>query len=104
MFLSAGVNLQNLFRANPELIGVRYGDSLLPIGQRLDELRGLLNARLRGDDEFSRGAALVKAYLGYQAGLDEWVREGLDRVEEIDDELGRERATLPTVLRAAWLD
>ncbi len=104
MFLSAGVNLQNLFRANPELIGVQYGDSLLPIGQRLDELRGLLNARLRGDDEFSRGAALVKAYLGYQAGLDEWVRTGLDRVEEIDDELGRERATLPMVLRAAWLD
>jgi hypothetical protein len=83
---------------------VRYGESLLPIGQRLDELRGLLNARLRGDDEFSRGAALVKAYLGYQVQRDEWVREGLDRIEEIDAERDREAATLPTVLRAAWLD
>jgi hypothetical protein len=104
MFLSAGLNLQNLFRTNPELIDVRYGESLLPIGQRLDELRGLLNARLRGDDEFSRGAALVKAYLGYQVQRDEWVREGLDRIEEIDAERGRDAATLPTVLRAAWLD
>jgi hypothetical protein len=104
MFLSAGLNLQKLFRAHPELIKVRYDETLLPFGRRLDEIVALLNARLRGADDFSRGAALVKAYLGFQTGKQEWVREGLERMVEIDRERGLEPEAMPTVLREAWIE
>ena len=103
MFLSAGVNLQKLFRAHPELINVRYDGSLLPVGARLGEISALIEARLRGIDDFSRGSALVKAYLGFQTGDLDRVAAALDRVAEIDDEIGRDTDTLVVVLRAAWL-
>jgi len=103
MFLSAGLNLQKLFRSHPELIKVRYDERLLPFGQRLDEITALLRARLRGADDFSHGAALVKAYLGFQTGDAEWVREGLDRMVEIDEERSLEPSPLAAVLREAWI-
>lgn len=102
MFLSAGMNLQKLFRAHPELINVRYSNNLLPSGERLDEVLALLKSRMRGDDDFARGAALVHAYLGFQAADADRIAEGLDRIAEIDRAAGRQPEALLTVLRAAW--
>jgi len=103
MFLSAGLNIQKLFRAHPELINVRYEGPLLPTGARLDEVSGLLVSRMRGEDDFSRGAALVRAYLGFQTGEDGWIEQGLERVAEIEEAGGGETSALTEVLRTAWL-
>lgn len=103
MFLSAGLNLQKLFRSHPELINVRYGDALLPMGERLGEIEALLLTRLRGEDDFSRGSAIVKAYLGFQAQRDAWVQSGIERAREIDDAHSRTPDTLLDVLEQAWL-
>jgi len=102
-FLSAGLNLQKLFRAHPELVKVRYGASLLPLGDRLEEIEALLLPRLREDNDFSRGAAIVQAYLGFQSENDAWVERGLTRAREIDDALSRKRDALIDVLEQAWL-
>ena len=102
MFLSAGMNLQKLFRAHPELINVRYGEDLLPSGARLTEVVALLTSRMRGEDDFARGAALVHAYLGFQSADAERISEGLSRVEAIDTAAGRQPDTLLAVLKTAW--
>ncbi len=102
MFLSSGLNLQKLFRAHPELINVRYGSDLLPLGDRLNEIEALLLTRLRSEDDFSRGAALVQAYLGFQSKNAEWVERGLERAREIDEALDRTPDSLLDVLERAW--
>ncbi len=102
MFLSGGMNLQKLFRAHPELVSVRYNETLLPLGDRLTEIEALLLTRLRGEDDFSRGAALVQAYLGFQSKNDEWVERGLTRAREIDKARSRKPDSLIDVLEQAW--
>ena len=102
MFLSAGLNIQKLFRAHPELINVQYEGPLLPLGERLDEVNGLLVSRMRGENEFARGAAMVRAYLGFQRGERAWIEEGLGRVEEIERARGDGVSSLTRVLRSAW--
>jgi len=102
MFLSAGLNIQKLFRSHPELINVRYDGPLLPLGDRLDEVNGLLVSRMRGENEFARGAAMVRAYLGFQRSERAWIEEGLGRVEEIERGRGDGVSSLTRVLRTAW--
>jgi len=102
MFLSAGLNIQKLFRAHPELVSVRYDGALLPLGDRLAEIEALLLTRLRGEDDFSRGAALVQAYLGFQSENQEWIDRGLTRAREIDEARSRKPDSLIDVLEQAW--
>ncbi|CAL1164676.1 unnamed protein product [Cladocopium goreaui] len=101
MFLSGGLNLQKLFRAHPELINVRYDAALLPMGDRLGEIEALLLPRLRGEDDFARGAAVVQAYLGFQAENPVWIERGLTRAREIDEANSRRPDSLIDVLEQA---
>lgn len=103
MFLSAGVNLRNLFSAYPELIAVRYPEDLFPRGRRLEGVRATLRDRLRLDSPFAREAALILAYVGWQTGSAEDVAEGFGALDRFHSEAGDRPTALETVLRGVWM-
>jgi hypothetical protein len=115
MFLSAAVNLRELFAERPELIGVRYAPELLPA-----PVRGLaVTAQLREglkDADTAKAAALLLAYMGYQGltrdTLDgpartspdpQAIREGLDALEARAASSTESERALAKLLRSVWL-
>ncbi|MCA9310409.1 MAG: hypothetical protein KDA21_04335 [Phycisphaerales bacterium] len=104
MFLSASINLRNLFEAYPEMIGVRYDMALLPSGDRLVRVRQLLNEAAGKDTTAGRDAALLLAYLGRQYRDNEEMNRGLNRMRAIRSALNLGDDPLETLLRTAWTE
>lgn len=101
MIRSASTNLRTLFEQHPELIATRYEANLLPPADRLEWIAGELR-RLMDDERRAPGeAALLLAYLGYQQGDEQMIREGLDAVQAREDD---EHDGLLHVLQHIWLD
>lgn len=107
--LSAAVNLRSLFVLNPEMMGARYAGRLLPSPERIDllienlrERAGLVKVPGRPPEERSTqiSSAILLAYLGYQNGRPEVVREGFSVVRESGSP---EDVRLVTILAQVWL-
>ncbi|MEL7471988.1 MAG: hypothetical protein AAGK04_01620, partial [Planctomycetota bacterium] len=109
LFLSAGVNLRNLLREHPEIASARYDARLLPAGERLGQTVIVLRQTLSEGGEISKQAAMLLAYVGFQAGQIDVAREGLDamRASSYVDRTGatRERSPDPLaeLLAEIWL-
>lgn len=102
LFLSASVNLQELMRSHPELMPVRYDASLLPTGKRLEQVRALLRDEMNRDTPAGRNAALIAAYLGFQAGDAQQAKSAFEALDRIDAALASPRDPLVDALRAVW--
>lgn len=103
LYRSASENLKSLFRNNPEMLAVQFDASLLPRGERLDAIRVSLRDRARGESEFSRGAALLLAYLGYQYDNERDIVLGFEEVDRITAALGDQPDPVYDAARAAWM-
>jgi hypothetical protein len=85
MFLSASLNMQSLALMRPEVFAVRYGPELLPSPQRIEDLIAIFRETIDDSTERSLNASpqvrqtagLLLAYLGFQSGRAEVVREGI---------------------------
>lgn len=85
LYVSAAINLRQLFEQHPELIGVRYEGSALPAADRLigvkAELLGL--AKPANAERLPRPeAALLLAYLGHHTRDQGAVRDGIAGMRE----------------------
>ncbi len=103
MFRSASLNLQQLFRTNPELMGVRYAEDLLPAPRRLVQVKELLSERAERNTEFGRAAALMLGYLEYQTENIPGVRQAQEMMERISEELDDSPDVLYEALFRVWL-
>lgn len=104
LFLSAAVNLRNLFSAYPELVAARYDAALFPGGSRLDAIRLALRDRLKADTLYARDAALVLAYVGWQTQSSPDVADAFAALDQFHKDAGEEWPALELVLREVWLD
>ncbi|USO00022.1 MAG: hypothetical protein H6810_05000 [Phycisphaeraceae bacterium] len=86
LFLSAAVNLQSLATTRPEVFAAKFGESMLPDRDRLDDLVTVLGETIQDGTELSRSAGpqvrqaagVLLAYIGYQIDRPDLVKKGLD--------------------------
>lgn len=100
LFLSAALNLRQIFIGHPEVTGMRYGPGLLPAPQRLEELVPMLR---EGVDSPTTGAdtGLLLAYIGFQRQRPDEISQGLDALAKHGDESDNRMSEM---LRGIWLD
>lgn len=109
LVLSASTNLRALIREHPELIGVKYGPSLLPTAERLQSLDKDLDLTItpifqeRLDLRARREASLLKAYLGFQRNDRAMIANSLRMMEDTSKQIGEDESVLGTFLRGVWL-
>ncbi len=104
LFLSAGINLRNLFTAYPELIAARYAGDLFPTGKRLDAVRFMLRERMTRDTPFARDAALILAYVGWQSHTPADTADAFAALEQFHKNAGEAPGALELVLKEVWLN
>lgn len=104
MYLSAVLNLRELFTGHPELINSRYAPEILPTSQRLEAVKADLLTKLQGDTGLPREAGLVLAYIGYQTRDQAAISTGLSIAEKAAEDNADERAArLTDLLRSLWV-
>ncbi len=103
MFLSAAVNLQQLFRGYPEMINIRYDEKLLPRTERLTRIREQLRDRILESTELGRSSAILLAYLGYQYGDTQDMNDAFRAIKRITRDRGDLADPLYEVLEAVWM-
>ncbi len=103
MFLSAAVNLSQLFRAYPELIPARFDEQIMPDRERLEIIRGELRRHFGRSTELARRAALLYAYVSHQLRDRDGVEEGFAEIARITAERDEELDPLHDALRVIWI-
>lgn len=103
LYLSAGVNLDRIFRANPELIAARYDSHLLPRRGRLQRIDNRLRLNIRHNTDHAISSALLMAYLGYQFEDRPTIEDAFTALDRMHAERGDEPDVLETTLRQVWL-
>ncbi len=109
MFLSAATNLRTFAKAHPEMVGVRYESVLRPTPERERQLINMLQENVDARRGPPREAALLLAYVGYQHGDQEAVRNGIDALELFDkagigtDAPSDEASPVTKLLRSVWV-
>ncbi|MFI4860405.1 MAG: hypothetical protein ACIAXF_06965 [Phycisphaerales bacterium JB063] len=98
MIRSAAFNLRALFSEHPELIALRYDESLMPSGERLRWLQRELTDMI-ADDVHGAEPGLILAYLGYQLEAETLIQYGLGIAQERTP-----RDPLLPVLDRIWLE
>jgi hypothetical protein len=68
MFLSAAINLRGLLTEHPELASTKYGETLLPAGERKGKVVERLDELIAEQGGRGRDPGLLLAYMGYQLG------------------------------------
>jgi hypothetical protein len=103
LYLSAAVNLRQLFEDHPEVIGVRYTGKTMPQQERLEsvvtEFRQAITQAKEAKTTTPEEAALLLAYIGYQMKDPGAVRDGLEALESTAN--GKTDPLLP-ILRKVW--
>lgn len=102
MYLSSALNLRNLLRAYPEVLGVRFGEHLLPRGERLEKVRTQLRGRSQLNSDVARDAGFLLAYLGHQTGDAKDVADGFAIIDRVDAAQKVEPDALTTTCKAVW--
>lgn len=109
MVLSASMNLRQIIREHPELIGVKYAPALMPSASRLASLQQDLDLTItplfaeRLDLRARCEAALLKAYVGFQQSDRAMIANSLRLMEDTAREMGEDESVLGTLLRGVWL-
>lgn len=104
---SAAVNLRALLTRHPEMAGVRYAAAARPDEDRLQQVTRLLRERADGASGVRPGHATLLAYVGFQLGDRDTVREALELLDRADRErreAGERGDPMPSFLRRIWLD
>lgn len=97
VFLSSGTLLQDLLARHPELIAARYSQPLIPDDKRLAEVEKRLRKFTQTNPEAQ--LPLLLAYLGYQRGDQQTVRQGLELLDKRSPD-----SRLTPLLRRLWLE
>lgn len=113
MYLSAAVNLREMVVASPETAGAKYGPSLLPDPARLQEILAVLRSRLADRENADplarslgeRQIGFMLAYLGFQMGDDQAIKDGLAAVARNAGDSDEDKMTgrIERYLRGVWL-
>lgn len=86
LHVSAAANLRDLLEQHPDTAGMRYSLDLLPALVRQRQLLAQLRTNVAGTDpnarRIPRESALLLAYLGYQRGDADAIREGLAALKQ----------------------
>ena len=98
MIRAASFNLRQLFEEHPELIATRYGQRLLPPGERLVWLQAELQRSIDASGA-NAPSSIMMAYLGHQVESRQLVRYGLALAHEAQPD----DALLP-LLKRIWLN
>lgn len=105
LFLSAAANLKAYFAEQPPMIGVRYAQGLTPSKSRSaslsEQLRSIVATPTSG---MGKEAGMLLAYLGYQQGEMEQVKEGLDAMEARTYPEQTRDLLLLGLLRKIWVE
>lgn len=114
LYLSAAMNLRQLYEQHPEVIGVRFGGPTIPDVERLGALKKDLGLTLDKSAQRkalpSPEAALLLAYVGFQTGDSASIERGLGALtREQNEEAALRNEPVPradpmiAVLRGVWL-
>jgi hypothetical protein len=110
LYLSAGINLRDLFTKNPEVIAMRYTGDTIPPSDRLVSIAADLRARINRVRDvggaMSIDEGMLLAYIAWQVGDAGLVGEGLLAADAADAQrvsLGEESDSLIAVMRKVWL-
>ena len=103
LYLSAGVNFDRLFRANPELMAAKYDERLLPRKGRLKRIDARLRLNAQRSDDQAISSALLMAYLAYQFDDRLTLEDAFAALDRIHAERNDEPDILETTLREVWL-
>lgn len=103
LYLSAGVNLDRLFRGNPELMAARYDERLLPRRGRLIRIDARLRLNTQRNTDLAISSALLMAYLAYQNDDRLSLEDAFTALDRIHTERNEEPGILETTLREVWL-
>jgi hypothetical protein len=106
MLVSAAVNLRDLYRRHPEVIGLRYQGGTMPTDERQQKLMASLRETIstpKSPGSIHREAALLLAYLGYQRSDEKTTREGLDYLRADDARTAAPEDRVLTLLCEVWL-
>lgn len=98
MIRSAAFNLRALFSEHPELIALKYDESLLPSAERMRWLQRELQEMI-AQDIHGAEPGLILAYLGYQLEAEPLMQYGLGIAQERSP-----RDPLLPVLDRIWLE
>lgn len=119
MYLSAAMNLRILLLQHPEMVAMRFDETLLPGEARRERINAALRKKLgvgedaddasQGDPQLRREAGLLLAYLGRQSGDHAAVRDGLAAMRKVndlyaDDESQATERRLHELLERVWLN
>ena len=104
LYRSAAANLRSLLSRFPELIPARFDESLLPAADRLNRIRDQLRIVVEERYAFSRDAALLQAYIGYQLGQRSDIRHAFAALEEVGTKEGHLLDEFEQIVREVWLD
>lgn len=99
LYLSAGLNIRQLLVQHPEVAGMRYGAPLLPAAARMEQVAANFREALRSPTS-GADSGLLLAYLGFQRGQEQDIRDGLSALETAGDDADRRLAHM---LRVVWL-
>jgi hypothetical protein len=112
MDISASVNLREMLVSHPEVIGLEYGEELLPARARSKDVLERYTTRLETDLKIEgdagkrvvRETSLMLAYVGFQAGDPAALEKGLASLESASAGEGGDEATatLAKLLRRVW--
>ena len=99
LFLSAALNLRQLYFNYPEMSAMKYGPDVLPSAERQEFLLKALREGV-GKATTEADSGLLLAYFGFQRGEPAMMEEGLAAFERAGADADRRLATL---LRGVWL-
>ncbi len=105
LFVSAAMNLRQLYEKHPELLGVRFTGVAIPPAPRLGSLVTDLRASIKRQAELSlsppEDASLLLTYVGRLLDDPDIMREGLAALRSASD--GARKDAIPDLLESLWL-
>jgi len=103
LFLSASINLHNLFRDHPSLVSVHYDASLLPSPARLVQISARLSNNMAHTTASGRSSAFLLAYLGFQTNDPAMTKQGFDAIDRITKALEEDPDPFYEIVRRVWM-
>jgi hypothetical protein len=105
LFVSAAMNIRQLYEKHPELLGVRFTGAAVPPGPRLNSLVTDLRASISRQAELNlnppEDSSLLLTYVGRLLGDEAIIREGIAVLRKANT--GATKDAIPDLLESMWL-
>ncbi len=105
LFVSAAMNIRQLYEKHPELLGVRFTGAAVPPGPRLNSLVTDLRAAISRQAELNlnppEDSSLLLTYVGRLLGDEAIIREGIAVLRKANT--GATKDAIPDLLESMWL-